>query len=228
MSVFDDLPLSDRDRANYAKAGMGGRGERGVRPAVLIVDMNRAFVDSRFPLGSSEAAAPAIAAIAALLEAAREARVPVIYTTTFSTPHQAVKGRWKGNGGDPDDPLLSSPEAHEIAPEIAPAADDAVLPKARPSAFWQTGLADVLTYERVDTILVCGMSTSGCVRATVVDGFSHNYHVLVPEECVADRGELSHKVNLFDMQMKYADVVPTAEAVAYLRGTATSARTGAA
>jgi len=228
MSVFDDLPLSDRDRANYAKAGMGGRIEPGVRPAVLVVDMNKAFVDSRFPLGSSEASAPAIAAMGPLLDTARGAGVPVIYTTTFSTPHQAVKGLWKGNGGDPNDPLLASEEAHEIAAEITPQAGDPVLPKARPSAFWQTGLADVLTFHGVDTIVVCGMSTSGCVRATVVDGFSHNYRVLVPEDCVADRGELSHKVNLFDMHMKYADVLPSAEVIAYLESTAASTDTGAA
>ncbi len=215
---FDDLPLSDRDRANYAKAGMGGRIEPGVAPAIAIVDMNRAFSDSRFPLGSTDAAAPALDAIAQLLAAARPLRIPIVYTTTFTTAHPSVKGIWKGSGGDVDDPLLASPEAHEIPETIAPAPDEPVLPKAKPSAFWQTGLADVLAYHRVDTLVVCGMSTSGCIRATVVDAFSHNLRVLVPHECVADRGELSHKVNLFDMHMKYADVLSTQEVIAYLRG----------
>lgn len=218
MSAWDDLPFSDAERARYAKAGMGGRIEPGVAPAIAVVDMNRAFADDRFPLGSSAAAEPAMEAIAGLLAVARPRGVPVVYTTTFTTPHAAVKGVWKGPGGDPHDPLLSDPAAHEFDARVAPAADEPVLPKAKPSAFWQTGLADVLAYHRVDTLIVCGMSTSGCVRATVVDAFSHNLRVMVPEECVADRGELSHKVNLFDIHMKYGDVVPVAEVVAYLEG----------
>lgn len=216
MRSWDDVPLSDRDRRNYAKAGMGERIGPGVAPAIAVVDMNRAFTDSRFPLGDGEAAAPALAAIASLLAVARPLGVPVFYTTTFSTAHRSVKGLWKGSGGEPDHPLLSSPEAHEIPAQIAPAPDDVVLPKAKPSAFWQTGLADLLAYDRIDTLVVCGMSTSGCVRATVVDAFSHNLRVLVPEECVADRGEFAHKASLFDMDMKYADVLPVSEAVAYL------------
>jgi len=217
MSIWDDLPFSDRDRANYAKAGMGGRIEPGVAPAIAVVDMNNAFTDSRFPLGSSEASAPAIQAIAGLLDVARPLGVPVVYTTTFSTPHPAVKGLWKGSGSDVEHPLLSSPEAHAIGGPIAPAPDEPILPKSKPSAFWQTGLSDVLAYHRVDTLIVCGMTTSGCVRATVVDAFSHNLRVIVPVECVADRGELSHKVNLFDMHMKYADVLPVEEVAGYLR-----------
>lgn len=214
---FDDLPLSARDRANFAKAGMGEALSPGVAPAIAIVDMNHAFSDSRFPLGSSEAAAPVIPAIARLLVAARGLGVPVIYTTTFTTAHQSVKGLWKGKGGDIADPLLSSPEAHEIPEAIAPAADEPVLPKAKPSAFWQTGLSDVLAFHRIDTLVVCGISTSGCVRATVVDAFSHNLRVVVPHECVGDRGELSHKVSLFDMHMKYAEVQSTDATIAYLR-----------
>lgn len=216
--IWGDLPLSERDRANFAKAGMGEPGEPGVAPAIAIVDMNRAFSDSRFPLGDTDAGAPAIAAIEQLLATARPLGVPVIYTTTFTTQHRSVKGRWKGRAGDPSDPLLSSPAAHEIPAAIAPAADEPVLPKAKPSAFWQTGLADVLAYHRCDTLIVCGMSTSGCVRATVVDAFSHNLRVLVPAECVADRGELSHRVSLFDLHMKYADVLHLGQVVDYLRG----------
>jgi nicotinamidase-related amidase len=216
--MWNDIPLAERDRANFEKAGMGARGEPGEAPAIVIVDMNRAFSDSRFPLGDSDAAAPALEAIATLLAAARPLGVPIVYTTTFTTAHPSVKGRWKGRAGDVADPLLSSPEAHEIPAAIVPRADEPVLPKAKPSAFWQTGLADVLAYHRCDTLIVCGMTTSGCVRATVVDAFSHNLRVLVPQECVADRGELSHRVSLFDMDMKYADVLPTAEVTSYLGG----------
>jgi maleamate amidohydrolase len=178
--------------------------------------MNRLFTDSRFPLGSSEAAAPAVRAIAGVLELARRAGLPVVYTTTVSTTYPAVAGLWKGEISEQERALVSSPEAHEIVGPIAPRDGELVIGKVRPSAFWQTGLADVLTYHRVDTLIVCGMVTSGCVRATVVDAFSHNLRVLVPAECVADRAELPHKINLFDMHMKYADVVPTGEVEEYL------------
>jgi maleamate amidohydrolase len=216
MIFWEDLPFSDEELAGYAKAGLGHRLGPGVAPALAIVDMNRLFTDSRFPLGSSEAAAPAVRAIAGVLELARRAGLPVVYTTTVSTTYPAVAGLWKGEISEQERALVSSPEAHEIVGPIAPRDGELVIGKVRPSAFWQTGLADVLTYHRVDTLIVCGMVTSGCVRATVVDAFSHNLRVLVPAECVADRAELPHKINLFDMHMKYADVVPTGEVEEYL------------
>jgi maleamate amidohydrolase len=228
MNVWDDLPFSERDRANYARAGMGGRIKRGVAPAVVVVDMNNAFTDSRFPTGDSEAAAPAIAALARLLEVARRNRAPIVYTTTFSSPHESVRGMWKGAEEQAENPLTDSDEAHEIGGPIAPTPADIVLPKAKPSAFWQTGLSDILAYHRIDTLVVTGMVTSGCVRATVVDAFSHNLRVLVPVECVADRGELPHKVNLFDIHMKYGDVLPTGEVIAYLDECGLAARDGRA
>jgi nicotinamidase-related amidase len=221
MNPWDDLPFSDEDRRNYAKAGMGAKLEPGDAPAIVIVDMNYSFTDSRFPLGSSDAAGPALTAIGRLLEVARPLRVPILFTTTFNTPHQAVRGLWKGAGGDVNDAMLSLEEAHAINAAIAPRSDEPVLAKAKPSAFWQTGLADVLQFHRADTLIVCGMSTSGCVRATVIDAFSHNLRVLVPSECVADRGQLSHKVNLFDMHMKYAEVVTLDRVVEYLQSVCT-------
>jgi maleamate amidohydrolase len=234
MNPWDDLPFTDGERERYARAGLGHRIELGVAPALLVVDMNRAFADSRFPLGDGEAAAPAVEAIALLLARARGAGIPVIFTTTFTTPHRAVAGLWKGELDEAGRALLDSPEAHEIADPIAPRDDEVVIPKARPSAFWQTGLADLLTYHRVDTVVVTGMVTSGCIRATVVDAFSHNYRVVVPQEAVADRSALSHKVNLFDMHMKYADVLPVSDVGDYLdavecsRRAASTSRSGTA
>jgi maleamate amidohydrolase len=216
MTLWDDLPFSEEDLAGYAKAGLGHRLGPGVAPALAIVDMNRLFTDSRFPLGSSEAAAPAVSAITGVLDLARRAGLPVVFTTTKSTSDLAMAGLWKGQLSEEERALLSSPEAHQIVGPIAPRQGELVIGKVRPSAFWQTGLADVLTYHRVDTLIVCGMVTSGCVRATVVDAFSHNLRVLVPAECVADRAVLPHKINLFDMHMKYADVVPTREVEEYL------------
>ena len=129
-------------------------------------------------------------------------------------------GRWldTGTGAEPDSPMRN-PEAHEIPELIEPAPGEVVLTKSKPSAFFGTQMASLLTYFRVDTTIVTGMVTSGCIRATVVDAFSHNYRVVVPIECVADRSETSHQMNLFDMDMKYADVLPLAEVVAHLRAT---------
>jgi len=221
MAAWDDLPISDRDRALFAKGGMGGRLTPGERPAVLVVDMNNAFVDDRYPMANEETGRPAARAIARLLEAARRQGVPVFYTTGLITDSQAVRGIWKGDYGQVDHPLLSRPESNEITREIPPQPGDVVIQKAKPSAFWGTGLIDMLIYHKVDTVIVTGMTTSGCVRATVVDAFSHNLRVLVPEECSADRGELSHKVSLFDMHMKYADVLPLDEVLGYLDSVAT-------
>jgi nicotinamidase-related amidase len=216
MAYVPDIIPAD-ERARYAKGNMGKRVGFGARPAVLVVDMTRAFTEDRFPLGCSAAGAPCAAAIHALLEAARPAGVPILYTRYDAFAADAEWGRWldKGTGGEPDS-LMRGPEAHEIADIIKPASGDIVITKSKPSAFFGTPLASMLTYLGVDTLIVTGMVTSGCVRATVVDAFSHNYRVIVPIECVADRSATSHQVNLFDMDMKYADVVPLADVLAHL------------
>jgi nicotinamidase-related amidase len=117
----------------------------------------------------------------------------------------------------------STPEArdrlrrrYEIIDEVAPLDGEAVIRKSSPSAFWGTPLIGHLRYLDVDTLIVAGESTSGCVRATVVDGRTHRFHMLVPQECVFDRHEASHAMNLFDMDQKYADVVAIDEAIAYI------------
>jgi maleamate amidohydrolase len=214
--VPDIIPAEERER--YAKGNMGKRVGFGGRPAVLVVDMTRAFTEDRFPLGCSAAGAPCAAAIRALLEAVRPHGVPVLYTRYEGFAVDAEWGRWldKGTGAEPDS-LMRGPEAHEITDVIKPRAHDIVVTKTKPSAFFGTPLASMLTYLGIDTLVVTGMVTSGCVRATVIDAFSHNYRVIVPLECVADRSETSHQVNLFDMDMKYADVLPLADVLAHFK-----------
>src|SRR6185437_14868867 len=107
--------------------------------------------------------------------------------------------------------------ANEIVEQIAPHEHDIVIEKTMPSAFFATNLASYLVYLGADTLLVCGTTTSGCVRASVVDGFSRNYRMIVVEEGTFDRGEASHAINLFDMDMKYADVEPLEAALSYLQ-----------
>jgi nicotinamidase-related amidase len=108
-------------------------------------------------------------------------------------------------------------KANEIVEEIAPQPGDIIVHKQKPSAFFGTALMSMLNEVHADTVLVCGTTTSGCVRASVIDAFSYNMKVSVVEECVFDRGQASHKINLFDMAMKYADVIPLKETVEYIR-----------
>jgi len=107
--------------------------------------------------------------------------VPVLYTRYEAFAADAEWGRWldKGTGAEPDS-LMRGPEAHEITDVLKPASGDVVITKTKPSAFFGTPLASILTYLGVDTVVVCGMVTSGCVRATVIDAFSYNYRVVVP------------------------------------------------
>jgi len=215
MAYLPDI-IPAEERARYAKGNMGKRVGFGAQPALLVVDMTRAFTEDRFPLGCSAAGAPCAAAIRTLLDAVRPQGVPVLYTRYDAFAADAEWGRWldKGTGAEPDS-LMRAPEAHEIADAIQPEPGDIVVTKAKPSAFFGTTLASMLTYLGVDTVVVTGMVTSGCVRATVIDAFSHNYRVVVPIECVADRSATSHQVNLFDMDMKYADVLPLADVLAH-------------
>lgn len=218
MTYLPDIIPPD-ERARYAKGNMGKRVGFGDRLAILVVDMTRAFTEDRFPLGCSAAGAPCARAIRQLLDAARPLGLPVVYTRYDAFAADAAWGRWldKGTGAEPDS-LMREPEAHEITDLLKPELRDLVVTKTKPSAFFGTPLASMLTYLGVDTVIVAGMVTSGCVRATVIDAFSHNYRVVVPIECVADRSETSHQVNLFDIDMKYGDVVPLADVLGHFGG----------
>lgn len=185
----------------------------GARPALLIVDMTWAFVDDRFPLGHGATGQPCARAIRGLRTVARERGIPVVYSAGLPSGNPAERGLWKSAGRQPDPGL---PDPNEIVPELAPEAGETVVRKRRPSAFFGTELASLLIYHGVDTVILTGMVTSGCVRATAVDAFSHNLRVVVPEECVADRIAVSHAVALFDIHMKYGDVLPAAEVAAAL------------
>jgi maleamate amidohydrolase len=199
MAIWDDV-LSEQDRKMFSKANMGGTRGMGKTPALLIVDMTYGFVDSRFRLGHSESGYPAVRSTAILLKKAREKRLPIFYTRGFTESHHSGIGIWKG-GED------KSEQENTIVDEIKPMDHEVVLQKRRPSSFFGTNLVDMLIYHGVDTAIITGISTSGCVRASVVDAFSFNFRVVVPEECTADRSQISHKVSLMDMHMKYADVI---------------------
>ncbi|MEV8637636.1 isochorismatase family protein [Streptosporangium sp. NPDC051023] len=193
----------------------------GVRPAVVVVDMTRAFVDSAYPTGWSPTGYPAVNAIARLLGVARESELPVFFTKAYPEPDHrprpVERGRWKLNAA-PEPLPEGTPPGDVIADEITPLPDEIVISKgSKPSAFFGTPLASYLVHAGCDTVIVTGMTTSGCVRATVLDAFQYNFNVVIPFECSADRSQISHKVNLFDMHMKYADVVSLEETIEYLQ-----------
>lgn len=220
------VPMSWRDVAGPADrqvldaAGYGHRVGLGDRPALLVVDVTYGFV-GREPLPvlesirtyPSSCGAPgweAIDVIERLLRAARDAVVPVAYSAGTG---QA--GRW----AEKRPAHLRQPaDAYEIVDRIAPRPDDLVIRKASPSAFFASPLADRLSGLGVDGVIVAGATTSGCVRATVVDAFSHGLRVTVVEDAVFDRIRISHDVALLDMSQKYADVLPSEAVIERLRG----------
>jgi nicotinamidase-related amidase len=149
-----------------------------------------------------------------LLALFRERGWPVMY------PHVAPKmGYDAGRLAEKVPAIMTIPQkGYEFVAEVAPRDGDVLLPKKHPSAFFATALASHLIDKQVDTLIVTGCTTSGCVRGTVVDGFSYNFRIAVPQECVYDRSLTSHKVNLFDIGQKYADVMPMASLLERLRG----------
>jgi maleamate amidohydrolase len=216
MAIWDDV-IPEAERQIYAKGGMGeGRVGIGEKPAIIVVDMTYGFVDSAFPLGYSPTGYPAVAAIRRLLDHARPLGIPIFYSRSKAGASACERGRWKG-GGSIANPGMLDPKANTNVADIAPQREDIVIAKTWPSVFFGTDLPSYLIYHRVDTLIVTGMVTSGCVRGTAIDAFSYNLRVVIPEECVADRGQTSHKVALFEIHMKYGDVMPLQQVMAELQ-----------
>jgi maleamate amidohydrolase len=215
--VPDVVP--DADLAMYRKANFGHPIGWGRKVAVVVVDMTRAFVEDRFALGSARMGQAALRGIAQLLAVARPIGLPVCFTKMVPFRNRTEAGRWydscPGIFGRADD--VAAHEAAEIPPEIAPRPDEPVIVKGKPSAFFGTQLHSMLTFHNVDTLIITGMVTSGCVRATVDDAFALDYRVIIHLECVADRAEVPHRVNLFDMDMISADVIRLDEILKHLR-----------
>jgi nicotinamidase-related amidase len=225
--VWDDL-LSPLDREVYKNAGYGQRGGGGARPAVLVIDITFEFTGlqpepilesiKRFPNSCGSVAWESMERIATLLERARALGLPVFYTKAMDEANTVTRGSW-GWKKSTDSIQMAADEwqlANTIPPIIAPAEGETVIQKTKPSAFFGTPLASYLVELGVDTLLVTGTTTSGCVRASVIDAFSYNFRTMVIEDCVFDRGDAPHRLNLFDMQAKYADVVPLEQVFAYL------------
>lgn len=222
--------LTPRDREVFATSGYQKRMGFGTRPALLVVDVTYDFTGDRpepilesikrWPNSSGEAAWAAIGAIRGLIDAARGASVPVIYTKSGVRADGWDLGGWRwkhARAGEERQPAKTGVEGNDIVAEIAPQPRDIVVAKLKASAFFGTALVGLLTQLRADSLIVVGGTTSGCVRASVVDAASYNYKVAVVEEGCFDRAEASHAINLCDMDAKYADVVTSAEALTFLK-----------
>jgi maleamate amidohydrolase len=195
----------------YIQQGFGQKIGIGLAPALVIVDFVVGFTDPAHFGGGN--IAPAIARTVELLALARVRAWPVVHTRVvyaddgsncggFTRKVPALRG------------LTETSKLSQIVPELTPAPGELTLRKHNASAFFGTELAGWLASQRVDTLIVAGCTTSGCVRATVIDSCSYNFRTIVAEDCVGDRALGPHEANLFDMRQKYADVMMTAEITA--------------
>ena len=197
----------------YDRAGFGRSVPRGRRPAIVVVDFSYGFTDTQYPT-AADMTGP-IAATRRITDAARAAGVPVIYTTIAFHPAEIDRLPWlrKATGMAA---LLQGSRLVEIDAATGIQAGDAIVVKKGASAFFGSTLAALLTGAGVDTVVVTGATTSGCVRATVVDAVQSGFTVLVPADCCADRAEAPHAANLYDIGQKYGDVTDSADILDWL------------
>jgi nicotinamidase-related amidase len=200
-------------RRQYADAGFAGRVGFGERPAVLVIDMARAWLDPSSPIGSSRLDG-VLQQVVAVLKVARRAGIPIFFTTmAFDDEIHEV-----GQNVKAKTPHLSwlvrGSEWVQLSPELERRNDEPFIEKQRGSAFFGTTLLSQLVARRIDTTVIVGCSTSGCIRATATDAHDQNFRVIVPEEAVGDRSDSAHIANLFDIDARYGDVVSMSAVVA--------------
>jgi maleamate amidohydrolase len=200
--------------AIYQHAQLGHKLGYGKRPAIVVVDFQIGFTaPERSPLAGNLDAE--VAATNKLIAAARKNNVPVIFTVVGYDPHrQDDAGLWPEKA--PSLRLLKlGSELVDLDPRLNRSPEDLVIVKKYASGFFGTYLASTLTMKAVDTVVVTGCTTSGCVRATVMDALAHGFRPIIPIEAVGDRAQEPHEANLFDIGSKYGDVVPTQEVIDY-------------
>ncbi|MFV1999734.1 MAG: isochorismatase family protein [Acidimicrobiia bacterium] len=221
--IWDEL-LTDTDRRVIHNAGYGKPRGLGTTPLLMVIDCQYNYIGAResvdeqqdrWPAGGGRVAWEALDVVSRLLGVARRAGVPVLYTRnvqkrTIRFDSFVAKSSWDKRA------TLDSSAGSQIVDEIAPLDSDLVLDKSYASAFYGTPLVNYLVGLRTDTVIIAGVSTSGCVRATAVDAVTRGFNVAVVRDAVADRIEASHKVALLDLWMKYTDVIDSVEAVEYL------------
>jgi nicotinamidase-related amidase len=220
--------LTERDKAVFSAAGYGARAGFGKRPALLVIDVSYAFAGDkpgepilesikRWRNSCGAESWISIGHIKKLIDKAHDRELPVIYTTGVRRPDMWDSGGWtRKNTRSMEAPkTASNRHGYDIVDEIAPSPKDLVIYKQKPSGFFGTPMTGYLTQLGCDSVVVTGTTTSGCVRATVVDAFSYNYRVAMVEEGCFDRSQASHAMTLCDLGAKYADIVKTDEVLSY-------------
>ncbi|MDG1211162.1 MAG: isochorismatase family protein [Paracoccaceae bacterium] len=200
---------------NYSKAGYHAAQTRGSRPALVLVDFAHAYFDPEAPLYGGEGCVAARDHAIKLADAARRTGIPVIFTEVKYQP-----GGDDGGAFYAKVPALSCFDAGTDTQKLVDGLDvgpnDLMITKQYPSAFFGTSLAATLQFMKIDTLIIGGLTTSGCVRATCIDSISSGFVTLIAEEACGDRAAGPHEANLFDMSAKYADLISTDDAIAYI------------
>ena len=208
--------MNESLQENYARGGFGQSMQPGVRPALLVIDFVRAYLVPESPLYAG--VEPARAACAQLLAEARTAGIPIVHTNVVYQP-----GGRDGGVFFRKVPALRCfeagrhPELAAFAEGLEPHEGETVISKQYASAFFATSLASTLTAMSIDTVLIAGVSTSGCIRASAVDCCQHGFMPVVVREAVGDRAAGPHEASLFDLQAKYAEVAPLVAVSRYLK-----------
>jgi nicotinamidase-related amidase len=200
--------------SSVRQEGFHGRAGFGRRPALLVIDVNVGFTDPASPLVCDLDGV--VAAIGRLLDEARRAQIPVVYTTVSYTEGDKIAAAAFIEKVPALLTLQAGSRWVEIDPRIAPLPHEPVLNKLFASAFFGTALSSLLAAAGCDSVIVTGASTSGCVRATAVDALQHGYRPLVPRDAVGDRNPAAHEANLYDIDAKYGDVVSLDDAIEHL------------
>jgi nicotinamidase-related amidase len=221
-----DRFITERDQLVLKASGYGKLAGFGTRPALVIVDVSYNFVGvepepilqsiKRWRNSCGQEAWDALPVIRSLIDVCR-GRCPIIYTTNTRRSDGFDAGSWRWKNARELEDNQKEIDGNEIVAEIRPRPEDIVIYKTKPSGFFGTPLLSFLIDLNVDSLIVAGVSTSGCVRATVIDAFSYNFRCCVVEDACFDRTEASHAINLFDMNAKYADVRPSREVLPYLQ-----------
>lgn len=226
--VWDKF-LTDKDKRIYQLAGYGKRGGFGTRPALFIIDVQYNFCGDepgeahedglkQYRTHCGEVGWKAVPHIERLLKLARAKNLPVFYTQSERRPDMIDSGVQVGkNHRGSEKTSQEGTHATQTVAPLKPEPQDILIGKRKPSAFFGTLFMSHLNFLDVDTLIMTGCTTSGCLRATSVDAYSFNFKVVIPEETAFDRFEASHAMNLFDLNCKYADVIPVDDVADYLQ-----------
>jgi len=227
--VYGFEKLTERDQRVIEISGYGAKRGFGKKPALVIIDTQNKFIGvdkpifesmKEFPLSLGQNAVKAVKNIARILKVVREENIPVIYIKSETYPHERQFNSFskKIHNYNKSQTQSTDVDLNAIVQEIEPDNRDIIIRKIYASGFFGTPLTSFLNTLGVDTLIVTGVITSGCVRAFVIDAASYNFNVGVVSDCVADRLEYAHDLSLTDMDLRYADIVNSDEVISYVLG----------